>query len=170
MNNLTSAEKSKLIDISNKLKINPNLLWAVIQFESGWDPNSKNVNSSARGLLQFINARARDLGYTSSLDLVRKNPTRLNQLDVIYKDLRKYAPFPNAQSILMAIFYPRYRKVHPSTVFPKNVQDANPNIVTVQDYLDYVGRRVKIDYINKDSIFMIILAGLGLYVLGRRKR
>ena len=45
MNNLTSAEKSKLIDISNKLKINPNLLWAVIQFESGWDPNSKNVNS-----------------------------------------------------------------------------------------------------------------------------
>lgn len=171
MKNLSPAEKTKLIAISQRLSVNPKLLWAVIQFESRWDPSSKNPRSSAKGLLQFINSTARELGYTSSLNLITRNKTRLKQLDVVYRYLKKYAPFTGVQSLLMSIFYPRFRKKHPQTVFPEHVRSANPGIVTIQDYLDYVGRRVPLDYIKKENVFfMVTLLGGVLYFATRKRK
>jgi hypothetical protein len=49
-------------------------------------------------------------------------------------------PLATLQSVAMAVFYPRYMFVDPSTPFPPNVQAWNPGIRTPADYLAHVLR------------------------------
>ena len=154
MPTLTPSEDKALTELAQKLGANKETLFNLINFESKWQPDIKNPYSSARGLIQFMDSTARGMGYSSSADLVAQNPTRIAQLkNPVYQYLKKYAPFPTEQSLYMAVFYPKYRKVHPMTEFPERVQKVNPNIVTVQDYVDKV---------NSRAGALVVKGGLGL--------
>lgn len=141
MINLSSEVQSKIVEISAGLGINPDDLTKLINFESGFNPQAKNPYSSARGLIQFIDSTAQDLGFADSLDLVTQHPTVIDQLQIVYEYLSRFYPFKNQQDLYMSVFYPKYRKVDPETVFPDSIQSVNPGIVTVQDYVDFVNRR-----------------------------
>jgi len=147
-----------LIEVSESLNVNPKWLWSLIQFESKWNPQAKNPNSSARGLIQFIDSTAQSLGYKNSLDLVTKNPTAEQQLFFpVYQYLSQFAPFPTEQSLYLSVFYPAARNWALHKEFPKNVQAVNTGIVTVNDYINRV-RGVKYDSIVKG--LMVLCVGI----------
>jgi len=167
---------AKITDIALRLGVPPQWLDALINFETGgtYDPTIKNPRSSARGLIQITNARARDIGYDSSFEAVSDNPTFDAQMEnVVYPALKEYGPFPDKQSLFMAVFYPAYRNVPPHTEFPPNVQEVNPGIRTVQDYIDFVNRRIvqaslKVP-LKALPILMLAAIGVGVWIYSRRK-
>lgn len=141
---ITPADLIALNDVAIRLNVTYADLFSLIMFESGFNPQAKNPRSSARGLIQFIDSTARSLGYTDSLDLVTKNPTIQQQLPLVEAYLKQYAPFNDKQDLYLSVFYPKYRRVDPGTVFPDTVQAANPGITTVRDYIDLVDGKKKI--------------------------
>lgn len=136
------TERATMELVAARLGVNPDDLHKLITFESGWNPRAKNPHSSARGLLQWTDTTARGLGFSDSLDLVKKNPSVLDQLSIVEKYLSKYKPFSGKQSLYMAVFYPAARNWQPSRPFPANVQKVNPGIRTPGDYIAFVERRL----------------------------
>lgn len=155
---LTGSIAQKILEISQRLGVDSSDLIRLIQFESGFDPQAKNPFSSARGLLQFTDATARSLGFEDSLHLVSSYPTVEDQLQIVEEYLVQFYPFSGKQDLYMSVFYPKFRKVDPGTVFPHSVQSVNPGIVTVQDYIDRVEKK-KIDY------RLIIAAAAAIFII-----
>lgn len=175
---LNEAQIATLLSITKKLNANPEHLFQLISFESGWNPTIKNPTSSARGLIQFIDSTAKGMGYAGSADLVAKHPTISSQLTTpVYNYLKPMMPFPTKQSLYMAVFYPAYRNKPADTLFPANVRKANPGIDTPADYIAYVDRRaskIPVPTEIKASIYPKIttiqglgIAGILLYILKR---
>lgn len=132
-------------DVAGWLNVPAGWLAGVIDFETAgtWSPTVRNQGSSAAGLLQFTDQAARELGYSSSAELVAAFPTAAAQLrGPVYQYLERYAPFPTLQSLAMAVFYPAARAWNPSQAFPAWVQSANPGIRTVDDYVRRVEEHV----------------------------
>lgn len=147
---LTDKEKIALVEVANAIKANPQHLYALINFESRWNPKAKNPTSSARGLIQFMDATAREMGYKSSLDLVEKFPDIESQLKgPVKKYLMRYAPYPTDQELFMAVFYPKARFWPPLKAFPDSVQNANKGIKTVRDYVSWVYTKLN----NADLVY-----------------
>lgn len=142
----TSTDLEALKEVARKLGVIPSWLYAQINFESAgtWDPQIKNPNSSARGLIQFLNSTAINLGYKDSLDLVLKHPTIKSQLEgPIYQYYKKFMPFNSMQSFFLSVFLPKYRNSSPDTVIyadeptrQQSFRTANPGIKTVGDYTE----------------------------------
>lgn len=129
-----------LLDVAHKLEIkNPEWLKKVILFESHGKPDIKNPVSTARGLIQFLNSTSRGMGYGSSVDLVKRHSTAIDQLyGPVYKYLSKYKPFPTEQSLYMAVFRPSDMYKDPNTIFPKKVRRKNKGIIRIKDYINKV--------------------------------
>lgn len=138
--------KQIIENVAHRLDVPPAWLDALINFETGgtYDPTVKNPYSSARGLIQVLDSTAQDVfNVSDSLSLVREYDTFESQMEnVVYPYLKRYAPFNTQQELYMAVFYPAYRYENPDTAFPKHVQAANPGIFTIQDYIDFVNRRI----------------------------
>lgn len=146
MKKLTAKQESLLQNLASILGVSRDDLFSLINFESaGWNPLARNKLSGARGLLQFTNSTARGMGYASADDLVAKHPSIESQLEgPVYNYLKQFIPFTGKQSLYMAVFYPKYRNVHPLTHFPDKVKSLNPGIFTAQDYIDYVDGKKKL--------------------------
>ncbi len=170
-------------NVSTQLGItDPNWLIDLVNFESGMNPKAKNPLSSARGIIQFMDATSRGLGYDSSLDLVNKNPTIIKQLEgPVYEFLKPYRPFKTESSLYLAVFYPAARNYPADMSFkeifekrgaPKtgrgsyaNFIASNRGILSPQHYIDYVKKKPTKRVIVKTGIGLV---GLGsLYLLYR---
>ena len=135
---MTPEEVKKLKDVSARLGVSPQNLFLLIQHESRWNPRAMNPKSSAKGLIQFVDKTARNMGYSSSYDLISRHPTILQQLDDVEYYLRTFAPFPTLQSLCMAVFYPAARAWVPTRQFPDSVRAVNPGINSPADYVSQV--------------------------------
>jgi hypothetical protein len=139
-------KKASIVATANRLNIPPEWLSALIHFETGgtYDPAVKNPASSARGLIQVTDGTARDMfDATDSLSLVREYNTFETQMNaVVYPYLEKYGPYTDFQQLCMAVFYPAYRNMPGDTEFPAWVQKVNPGIVTINDYVSRVKKRL----------------------------
>jgi hypothetical protein len=164
--------KEKALNTAAKiLSVPPAWLDNLIQFESKWQPDIKNPFSSARGLIQFVDRSARELGYKDSADLVAKNPSIEKQLlGPVVSYLKKFAPFQSEQSLYMSVFYPAARFIHPDTAFPEAVRKVNPGIVTVQDYINKVKGIRTARTAGKALLALLIVSGVawGLYTLSKK--
>lgn len=141
---LSAQDLSVASQVASKLGIPVEWLLSVIEFETAgtFDPAIKNPGSSARGLIQFMDATAKSLGYFDSLDLVQTHPTFADQLQgPVLSYFLPYRPFPTKQSFFMTVFYPKFRNVAPNTLFPDSVRAVNPGIDTVQSYVDGVDKK-----------------------------
>jgi hypothetical protein len=60
--------KSKVIEVGKDLSIDPNYIMACMALETGekFNTSTKNPNSTATGLIQFMSATAKDLGTTTT--------------------------------------------------------------------------------------------------------
>lgn len=143
---ITPADLQLLNEIAVRLGVAYEDLFNLINFESGFNPQAKNPNSSARGLIQFIDSTAKQLGFNDSLDLVTKYPTITDQLPIVERYLQQFKPFDGKQSLYLAVFYPKYRNVAPDTLFPENVRKVNPGINTPADYIKFVERKKKLNF------------------------
>lgn len=133
--------KNALIEVAQDIGADPAALVKLIQFESSFDPMAKNPRSSARGLIQFIDSTARDMGFRDSLDLVQQYPTVTSQLLGPVRDyLKKYGPYPTEQSLYMSVFYPAAMDWPPYKHFPEWVKKSNPGINTPSDYVAKVNK------------------------------
>lgn len=154
-----------LQETAAKLKVDPAWLWALIQFESGGNPAARNKTTGARGLIQFMHATARELGYKNADDLYEKNPTFDQQLkSPVYQYLKRYSPFPTKQSLYMAVFYPAARSWAPQQYFPEIVRKQNPGIDTVQSYINHV-EKIKNAKAQFSAASIIIAGAILLYFL-----
>ena len=144
MRALTPSEFQALREVAAALGTTEDKLAALVEFESEWDPQASNPRSSAKGLLQFMDLTAREMGFASSRALVDAFPDVESQLrGPVLWYLRPMAPFHTLQSLAMAVFYPAFRNASPDTVFPFKVRQANPGIVTVSDYVRHVESRLE---------------------------
>lgn len=136
-----NERESNLLDLTAiQLQVDPDDLYRLIDFESGWNPRAKNPYSSAMGLIQFTDSTAYDLGFKNSSDLVNKNPTITDQLPIVKQYLMPFKPFYGKQSLYMAVFYPAARTWPLEKQFPSAVKAVNPGIDTVQSYIDKVDK------------------------------
>jgi len=85
--NLPSEFFQKVVDISKKINCNPDDLMAIMNSESGIKASAKNSNSTATGLIQFIESTANSLG-TSCTALIGMTETQ--QLDYVEKYYAKW--------------------------------------------------------------------------------
>lgn len=79
--------KEKVLEISEKLQMDPDDLMAVMSFESGFNPAAVNKKTGATGLIQFMPTIAEGLG-TSVDELVKMSA--IAQLDYVYKYFKPY--------------------------------------------------------------------------------
>lgn len=150
--------------LAQELRIqNPAWLDALINFESRWNPAAYNKVSGATGLIQFMPRTMKDLKLIPA-DISARIPNSGTVPEEIKQEARRaflarypdvasqmtgpvkqylarYAPYPTEQSLYMAVFYPAYRNVPPTTAFNAAVRAQNPGIDTVQHYVDYVRKR-----------------------------
>jgi hypothetical protein len=163
-NPLLAPEIDALNTVATALGVPPAWLDHLIGFESSWNPSAVNKITGATGLIQFMPATARSLGYSGTIDLLTKNPDRVSQLrGPVFEYLKQYAPYTTEQSLYMAVFYPAARSWPPTQAFPDSVQAANPGIKTVQDYINHVTLARTIETIK--PLALIAIAVLGLYFI-----
>lgn len=102
--NNQSAFAVKVVDISNRLGIDPNWLMATMWIESKLDPTAVNSISGATGLIQFIPKTATSLGTTTTR---LKTMSNVDQLDYVYKYLKDYKSKINSfTDCYFAVFFP----------------------------------------------------------------
>lgn len=164
-------------DVSQTLGIPASWLDQLIEFESGYRVKAANPNSSAKGLIQFIDSTAQDLGFDSSQDLVDTLDTFEKQMYgavLPYLQRKKIVAggrFPNRHSLYMAVFYPRAMTWPGNKEFPAHVQKVNPGIKTPNDYIGMVD---KITGGLKKKIFPIVAGSLcilgAMWYLNKRKK
>jgi hypothetical protein len=150
---IVDERAAKVQEIAGLLGVDPEWLDSVIAFESGHNPQAQNpipynqalvdkgtdLPRYARGLIQFIDSSAQQLGFMDSLDLITRLPDYYSQMDrAVLPYFKRMMPFVSKQDMYMSVFYPAFRKVDPDTAFSAKVQKVNPGIVTVQDYIDRV--------------------------------
>lgn len=96
--------KDKLVRYSDMLGINPNWLMAVMEIESGCNPQAVNSVSGATGLIQFMPTTAQNLGTTTAKI---KQMTGEEQLDYVYKYFKPYAgKIKNLIDCYFVVFFP----------------------------------------------------------------
>lgn len=181
----TQEQGAKIREIANRLDVKPQWLDALINFETAGTYSTTIPNlaaaSSARGLIQLTDDPARELGYRDSLQAVMSNQGFAEQMEnIVYPYLKRWGPYPTKQSLYMGVFYPDYRYVNPSTRFPQKIIEANRSkdgvarIKTVQDYIDFVDRRIKKDALRVNpmvppvALALLAVGGIAYYLIKRR--
>lgn len=187
---LTDKQAQALVDVANAIRTEPQWLYELINFESGHNPQAKNPNSSARGLIQFMDSTAKELGYKGSDDLIARHAKYEDQLrgPVLEYFKRRRPPFFTRQALYMAVFFPIARSVPPETTFkelyekyPKETggpdrflkfKAQNPGIVTVNDYVNKtLARASKKPFLGKAAAgggaALFLVAALALYLRSR---
>ena len=106
--NTSEAFRKKVLEIADRLLVDPNFLMAIMSFETGatFSPKVKNAaGSGATGLIQFMPSTAKSLGTTVD-DLAKM--TAVAQLDFVEK---YFAPHKGRlltiEDAYMAVLYPK---------------------------------------------------------------
>lgn len=104
---VSSAFKTKLLQIASDLKVNPNFLLAVMSFESGetFSPSIKSGGGTgAVGLIQFMPDTAKSLGTTTA---ALATMTAEDQLDFVARYFRQFKkPLLTIEDVYMAVLMP----------------------------------------------------------------
>ncbi len=85
---ITPEFKAKVLEICKKLRMDPDILMAIMAFESGFDPAARNKASGATGLIQFMEPTANKLGTTTK---ALAEMSAVKQLDYVYSHYKPYA-------------------------------------------------------------------------------
>lgn len=99
-----TAFLNKVVYICQKLEVDPNWLMAIMNFESGLNPQKENPKSKAVGLIQFMPDTAILLG--TSVEKL-KAMSNIQQLDYVWKYLVTYKKkIKSFIDLYFAVFFP----------------------------------------------------------------
>lgn len=148
----------KLKEIAKKLNVHPNWLMMVFELESKVNPQAKNANTNATGLIQFMPNTAVGLG-TNTTKLA--NMDHIQQLDYVYKYFYPYSDkIKSGEDLYLATFYPLALRKNDDYIFGSEkginfalkVAEQNPlfSKFSSNDTLDKKTWRIALkDYIAK---------------------
>ena len=126
-----TAFANKVVEISKLLGINPDWLMLVMYFESKLNSKAKNPGSSATGLIQFLEATAKELGTTTAKLAAMTN---VQQLDFVYRYLVRYqSKLKSVQDVYLAVFYPAAMGKDLTYIFPFSPRTVELNKIFDQD-------------------------------------
>lgn len=142
--------------VASQLGIQKQWLINQIYLESGFNPLIKNPVSSARGLVQFMDATAKGMGYSGgSAEIIQKFPDIVSQLKTpVLNYYRKMMPFEDEIAFYGSTFYPAWRhEGSRDKVFSALIQAKNGGIKSVRQYADFVKAHAqkKMDAIKKKN-------------------
>jgi hypothetical protein len=101
---IRSAFTAKVRTIASQLAIDPDWLMGVMWVESRLNPQARNADTKATGLIQFMPATATSLGTT--IDALRSMDA-ITQLDYVLRYLKPYKGRMNSfYDVYFAVFYP----------------------------------------------------------------
>lgn len=140
------AFRSKLLDVSRELGIDPNYIMACIALETGktFRTDIKNPGSSATGLIQFMADTAKDLG-TSTRQL--RAMDHVEQMEYVKKYFKMQADnvgVPTEQWTLEDVYYSIFR--------PKTILLGPNDIVYQRSDGDYYSKNLYHDRNNDGKI------------------
>lgn len=161
---LTASQQAAAARAAQKLGIEVDWLLAVIQNESGGNPQIKNPSSSARGLIQFMDSTARGMGYAGSAELVATFPTFEEQIEgPVVRYYQAYAPWSSRDEFLGTAFYPAYRHQLDAPL-PADVRAANPGFNTLRDYANRVWLKYRGVVLIRESFpFLAAICGVAAW-------
>lgn len=151
----TSREfREKVIRIAESLGTDPNYLMAIMSFESGLNPATRNQYSGAMGLIQFMPKTAQALG-TSTGALAKMSAEQ--QLDYVAKYFAQYkGRLKSLEDAYMAVLWPEaigkgrdyVLFSHPSKAYQQNsALDLNKDgRITVAEATSFVRKRLGSGY------------------------
>ncbi len=105
--NTSEAFRKKVLEIADRLLIDPNFLMAIMSFETGasFSPTVKNKQSGATGLIQFMPATAIGLGTTIA---ALEKMTAEKQLDFVEKHFAPHkGKLLSIEDAYMAVLFPK---------------------------------------------------------------
>ncbi|MGI8786869.1 MAG: peptidoglycan-binding protein [Pyrinomonadaceae bacterium] len=105
--NTSAAFRKKVLEIADRILIDPNFLMAIMSFESGatFSPSVKNKASGATGLIQFMPATAIGLGTTIA---ALEKMSAEDQLDFVEKHFAPHkGKLLSIEDAYMAVLYPK---------------------------------------------------------------
>lgn len=166
---LNKSEEAALLNLANRLNVEVIKLKALIDFESGFNPSAVNKYSGAVGLIQFMPKTLRNMGYIDSANFLRMFPTIESQLNTpVYEYFKNYLPLDTDKKLFMSVFYPVASTWPDLKEFPKIVQDSNPGIKTVADYMRKVYSRIGLKY--QPAFFFALVSFVAVYYIIKNKR
>jgi hypothetical protein len=137
----------KLLQVSSEVQMKPEDLLNVMSLESGVDPTAHNPNGNASGLIQFMPATLKSMGYQGShADFRQLSPT--DQLDYVKQYILNQmkfngGPFTSAAQYYVANFLPvalqlpGIKKGDPSTIIVAKNPD-HPHLPGVSTHMESV--------------------------------
>jgi hypothetical protein len=134
---------SDIVAVAGRLGIDPAWLANVINFESaGGNPQARNPTSGATGLIQFMPSTARKLGTTTAALAAMTGRQQMAWVE------RYFAPYKSRmksqEDVFSAVFYPVAMGKGPGYTFPAKVQEQNPGIRTMGDYVRLATKRARL--------------------------
>lgn len=142
---------NKVIQISNELNIHHDHLMGVMVAESNLNPQARNKNSRATGLIQFLPSTAQSLG--TSVDALQKM-NFIQQLDYVKQYFQPYAGnLSTLEDVYMAVLFPVAIGKGPNHVLfqsPSTAYQQNSGLdingdgkITVGEATEFVRRKMK---------------------------
>lgn len=151
--------KQNLLRLSERLGVPANYLDAVIEIESRRNPQARNKDTGATGIIQFMPSTARELGttveeiYNMSLD---------EQFELTYRYFITHSKGKQLNrpcDVYLVIFYPKYIGYSLDTVFPNSVYQVNKGldynkngVLTVGDINDFFNSRIGYEYADLPAV------------------
>lgn len=142
------TDKVTLICSPSQLNFNPDWLMYVMNNETAgtFDPSIRNPNSTATGLIQFLESTAANLGTTTVALAAMTAVQQLDYVQAYFANIIKiYGPIQSVSDCYLAVFYPAAIQWTVDKQFPDNVYTLNKvfdidNLgkLTKQDFIDYV--------------------------------
>lgn len=128
--NTSDAFRKKVLEIADRLLIDPNFLMAIMSFETGgtFSPKVKNAaGSGATGLIQFMPPTAKGLGTT--IEALEKM-TAVEQLDFVEKHFAPHkGKLLTIEDAYMAVLFPKgIGKGKDFVLFEKGTKNYQQNI------------------------------------------
>lgn len=141
---LTEQELQALKEVAQELKVKPEWIYSLVNFESKWNPKAQSKVSSAKGLMQWTNIGAKSKGlekykFESSADLIERYPTRIAQIKYPLKDyFKQYMPFNSEFELYVVTLAPAYKRWSLLKPLPEKFVKVNPGIKTPLHYVNKI--------------------------------
>lgn len=176
---------AKMQQVATNLGWQKEWLYAVMFVETAgtFSPSVKNPNSSATGLIQFMEATAKSLG-TTTAKLSKMNA--VEQLDYVERYFKPYkSKVISGYDVYLAVFRPAWlsdktgviKNSHPAYKPNRALDVDNDNVITYDNFISWVQKRnptivdlFEFGAVKKKSLIILVVASaIGVYFLTKKK-
>lgn len=127
------AFEKRVIEIATNLGIKADWLMVVMWAESKLNHLASNPNSSAFGLIQFMDSTMVSLGTNRYALATMSNVKQLDYVEKYFISIGKKGKMNNIYDVYFAVFYPRFVGAADGVLFPQSVYNANKGMDISKD-------------------------------------